>query len=169
MFYSGRLGLLASGHWWIPKLRKYMQRGMISVGIAPYPRRDGDSEPVTVMFESGWAVPKATRHRRWAIQLAAFLADEETQRIRADSGLAIPAMRAVAEEAAANDKSGLSRAFLALVPYCRQPWGSIIPKFPKVEDVVPEVFDRVILNGEDVQSAASAVARRLETVLPREQ
>ena len=101
MFYSGRLGLLASGHWWIPKLRKYMQREMMSVGIVPFPRLNKDAEPVTVMFESGWAVPVATKHRRWAIRLAAFMAGEESQRIRADSGLAIPAMRRIAEEAAA--------------------------------------------------------------------
>ena len=166
MFYSGRLGLLASGHWWIPKLRKYMQREMMSVGIVPFPRLNKDAEPVTVMFESGWAVPVATKHRRWAIRLAAFMAGEESQRIRADSGLAIPAMRRIAEEAARRDPTGLSQDFIRLVPYCRQPWGSIIPKFTTVEDIIPEIFDRVLLNGEDVESAASDLARRIDRVLP---
>ena len=168
MFYSGRLGLLPSGHWWIPKLRKYMRRGVISVGIAPFPRHDEQGKQITVMFESGWAVPKATKHRRWAIRLAAFMSDTETQRVRAQSGLAIAAMPSVAEEAARRDPSGLSRAFLEQVPFCRQPWGSIIPKFTKVEDVIPEIFDRVILNGEPVAEAARAVAARIETVLPHE-
>ena len=165
MFYSGRIGLLPSGHWWIPKLRKYMSREMMSVGIVPFPRYNSTSPQVTVMFESGWAVPTATRHRKWAIRLAAFMADEETQRIRGEMGLAIPAMPAVAEEIADHDPTGLSRAFVNQVRLCRQPWGSKIPKFTKVEDVAPEIFDLVILKEMPVDEAARLIAPRVEAVL----
>jgi multiple sugar transport system substrate-binding protein len=166
MFYSGKIGLMPSGHWWIPQLQKYMKKEWMSVGIAPFPRISREIEPVTVMFESGWAVPTASSHRKWAVRLAAFMADEVSQRIRAESGLAIPAMPEVAEEFAARDTTGLVRAFLDEVPYCRQPWGSRISKFTKVEDVAQEIFDRILINGEPAEEAARAVARKLEEVLP---
>ncbi len=72
----------------------------------------------------------------------------------------------IAEEYAQRDPTGLAQAFIDQVPYCRQPWGARIPKFPTAEDIIQEIFDRILLNGEPVKKAAHAVALRLETVLP---
>lgn len=168
MFYSGKIGLIPSGHWWIPKLRKYMKQELMSVGIVPFPRLDREREMVTVMFESGWGVPKATKHRKWAIRLAAFLADEECQRIRAESGLAIPAIPEIAEEYAALDTTGLAQEFIKQVKYCRQPWGSRISKFTKFEDIIQEIFDQILLKGETPEDAAREIAERIEMILPDE-
>ncbi len=165
MFYSGRLGLMASGHWWIPRLRHYMEEELLSVGIAPMPRFDPGSRPVTVMYESGWAVPAASRHRKWAVILAAFMSGEECQWIRCEAGLAIPAMPGVAAELAAADTTGMESIFLDQIPHCRAPWGTRIAHFTEVEDIVSEVFDRMLINGEPAAEAASAVAKEIEDAL----
>lgn len=165
MFYSGRIGLFPSGHWWLPQILRYGRKGGLNIGIVPYPRLNETSAPVTVMYESGFAVTRATRHRKWAVRLAAFLASEECQRILCSSGLAISAMPKVAEEIARADISGLERDFLRIVPTCRPPWGTVIPRWSAVEDVAPTVFDRILLKGESPAEAARAVAEQLDGVL----
>ena len=165
-FYLGRQGMLVSGHWQLPRLVDYARRGTLEIGVAPVPRR-GAAPFQTALYASGWAVPANVRHRRLAIELAAFLAGPEAQRMRAAARLELPVFASVARGVAAADTSGVEAAFLSLVPSGRQPWGATVVDFFEIEDLSFDIMDRVLLRGESVADAARAVARRIDEAMAR--
>jgi multiple sugar transport system substrate-binding protein len=165
-FYLGRQAMLHSGHWLLPRLLYYTARGDIRVGVAPIPHRAG-AEPQNVLYASGWAVPTNVRHKRLAVELAAFLASEEAQRLRAEARLEIPAFESVALELAEQDTLGLEQAFLRQVAGSRSPWGAMVMDFFEIEELSFDIMDRRLLNGEDLQVAASEVAREIDRVRSR--
>jgi ABC-type glycerol-3-phosphate transport system substrate-binding protein len=137
-----------------------------SLAILPIPHRPG-VDPVTVLYASGWAVPANVVHRRRALELAAFLASEEAQRIRASTRLAIPSFRDVAEELAAADTTGVEAAFLQQAALGRMTWGARVRDFNEVEELVFRVMDRHLLRGEPLDAAATDIARQVDEVLRR--
>jgi multiple sugar transport system substrate-binding protein len=164
LFYIGRLAMMESGHWALRKLGRYVEEGKVRIGVANIPHRAG-CDPVTVIYESGWAVPVQARHRQWAVRLAAFLADEESQRIRGRLGLAIPAMPQIAAEIVEEDPWGIGDAFLRIVPSGRPSRGTQVDNYRVASRVLEEVLDRIYARGESVEEATAAVAPRLDEVL----
>ncbi len=165
-FYLGHQAMLHSGHWLLPRLLHYAERGDISVGVAPIPHRTG-CEPQNVLYASGWAVPANVRHKRLAVELAAFLAGEEAQRLRAEARLEIPAFRTVAIELAASDTLGLEQAFLRQVAVSRATWGAYVLDFHEIEELSFDIMDRHLLQGDDLEVAAAEVAREIDLVRTR--
>ena len=163
-FYLGRVGFYFSGHWWLPELRRMMKKRKLEIGVVGYPRVP-DRPYVNVMYESGWAVPRMTRHRKYALKLAAFMAGEYAQRETARQGLAISAMIQVAREVAAADTTGMERVFLEEVQYARQPWGTVVEDFTSIADVLPEIFDRVIWGGEPLEQVVREIAQKIDRLL----
>jgi multiple sugar transport system substrate-binding protein len=163
-FYSGRLAMMPAGHFWVPQLRPWAERGRLRLGFAPFPHRAG-FPPATVLYASGLAVPRNVRHKRLSVELAAFMADSLAQATRAAGGLAIPALRSVARSFAAADSTGWEAAFDAAVPSGRMPWGARVAKWREVEDLLPDIVDRVVVNHEDVAAVLHDVARRVDRVL----
>jgi len=163
-FYSGRLAMMPAGHFWLPQLRPHVERRKLRIGFAPFPRRPG-FPAATVLYAAGLAVPRNVRHKRLSVELAAFMADSLAQATRAAGGLAIPALTSVARRVAAADTTGWEAAFNAAVPSGRMPWGARIPKWREVEDILPDIMDRVILSHEDVEVVLHDVAARIDRVL----
>ena len=143
-FYVGDQAMLHGGHWLLPRLLHYNARGDIELGVAPIPHH-ADASPQNVLYTSGWAVPVNVRHKRLALELAAYLASEEAQRMRAASGLEITAFRDVALELAAADTLGLERVFLDQVTGSRLPWGAIVSDFHEIEELTFDIMDRHLL------------------------
>lgn len=166
LFLAGKVALSESGHWIVPQIRDFMRQGAIDVGVAPLPIPE-NGQAINVMYESGWAVAKTTSHTDQAVRLAAFLAGEEANRNRATSGLAISAIRKVAEEVVAQDTTGLEKAFLDLIYLCRQPWGTTVKKFDMVEEYTQEAIERVMIQGEEIHQAFTEAAKRIDEELAR--
>ncbi|NIM51715.1 MAG: extracellular solute-binding protein [Gemmatimonadales bacterium] len=165
-FYIGKQAMLISGHWHMPRVLSYAERGQLEIGVAAIPHRAG-VDPQTVIYTSGWAVPANVRHKRLAVELAAFLAGEEAQRIRAAARLEIPSLEAVAREVAARDTSGVEQAFLRQVPYGRTPWGATVMDFHEIEELSFDIMDRHLLHGDSLSTVASEIARRIDQVIAR--
>ena len=110
-------------------------------------------------------MPANAPNRRLSVELAAFLASEEAQRMRAGTRLGIPAFRDVAEEVAAADASGLEAAFLSQVDDGRVTWGAWVRDFYEVEELTFQVMDRHLLRGEDLQVAARDAAAAVDAIL----
>jgi multiple sugar transport system substrate-binding protein len=164
LFASNRLGMFVSGHWSVPQLLEHERAGRIRFGIAPLPTRDG-SPATPVLYASGWAVPRNASHRRWAVQVAAFMASAVAQRIRARGGLEIPAAPAVAGEVAARDTTGREAAFLATAAFGRHSWGTRVEKWREVEDALLDLLDRPLVRGEPLPVVAADIARRIDRIL----
>lgn len=165
-FYVGKQAMLHSGHWLMPRLLHYNERGDIRLGVAPIPHKPG-AEPQNVVYASGWAVPVNVRHKRLAVQLAAYLAGEEAQRMRAAARLEIPAFESTARQLAERDTLGLERMFLSYVQHSRPSWGATAMDFHEIEELSFEILDRHLLNGEDLQVAASETATIIDRIRNR--
>ena len=165
-FYVGKQAMLHSGHWLMPRLLHYNTRGDIRLGVAPIPHKPG-AEPRNVLYASGWAVPENVKHKRLAVQLAAFLAGDRAQRMRAAAGLEIPAFESVAREFADGDSLGLEHRFLSYVARSRPPWGATVMDFHEIEELSLEILDRHLLNGEDLSVAASETAQMIDRIRNR--
>ena len=164
LFANGKIAMMVDGHWRLPRLLRQMEQGNLDIGIAPVPRHPGGKK-VNVMYESGWCVPVNNRHPKEAALLAAFMAGEEANRIRAARHLEIPSSRSVAEELVVQDAHGFERAFVAEVPSCRQPWGSLIERFSEVEWTLQDAVDEVLVNGQSMHETMNRYASKIDRQL----
>lgn len=166
LFYSGRLGLMTSGHWMIPRMRRYLEQGRVQLGVVSVPRTPG-SQVKTPLFASGWAVPYNTPHRKLAVELAAWMVRAAAQHRRAASGLEIPTLLTVAYESAAKDRTGMEMDFLWQVPYGGVPWGARVAQYREVEKAMMDLVDRVIVDRVAVRDATREAAAIVDAVLSR--
>ncbi|MBI4810273.1 MAG: extracellular solute-binding protein, partial [Ignavibacteriales bacterium] len=164
LFANGKIAMILDGHWRMPKFVKYYQEGVLDIGVAPLPIHPS-GQKVNVMYESGWCVPVNTKHPEEAVILAAFMSGEIACRIRSVARLEIPANIKVANEAVANDPTGMEKVFLDEVPYCRQPWGSIIERFSEIEWTLQDAVDEVMLNNRPMHETMTEYAKRIDKEL----
>ena len=164
MFLSGKIAMVSSGHWSLPTFKKYIQRGDLKIGAVPLPHPE-NGQLVTPIYASGWCVPRATRHRELALQLAAFFSNEQAARIRARSGIGVSSVQAVAQEQWQSDPFQLEQAFIESIPYGRQPWGTVIDEFSRVETMAQNAVDEVLIGNRDIHAAFAETARALDKEL----
>lgn len=161
LFSNGKLAMLASGHWLMPKFMKYIQEGTLQIGVAPLPRHPGGTK-VNVMYESGWCVPVNAKHPGEAILLASFMAGAVSGRIRSNERLEISSVMAVAKENVTSDPTGMEQAFFEEVKFCRQPWGSLIERFSEIEWTLQDAVDEVMINGKPLHETMTRYAARID-------
>lgn len=166
LFYSGHLGLLTSGHWMIPRMRRYLEQGRVRLGVVSVPRTPGH-DVRTPLFASGWAVPFNTPHRKLAVELGAWMVRADAQRRRSASGLELSTLVAVARDAAASDATGMEKDFLWQVAYGGVPWGARVPQYREVEQAMMDLIDRVVVDRVSVPLATREAARLVDGVLGR--
>jgi multiple sugar transport system permease protein len=164
LFSNGKIGMVVDGHWRMPKFLEHIQANRLEIGAAPFPKHPSGKK-VNVMYESGWCVPVSAKHPREAVMLAAFMAGETACRIRASRKLEIPSVIKVAEELVASDPTGMERAFVDEVPFCRQPWGSIIERFSEIEWTLQDAVDEVMINGQPMHTTMTKYATRIDNEL----
>ncbi len=164
LFASGKIAMIVDGHWRVPKFMKYLREGSLDIGVAPFPQTPGGTK-VNVMYESGWCVPVNAPHPAESSRLAAFMAGEFACRIRAKGRLEIPANRIVAAENVLSDTTGIEKTFTGEIPFCRQPWGSVIERFSEIEWTLQDAVDEVMLNGKPMHETMSRYAARVNRQL----
>jgi multiple sugar transport system permease protein len=164
LFANGKIAMVVDGHWRMPRFLKNLRDGTLKIGVAPFPRFP-TGQKFNVMYESGWCVPVNTRHPDEAAMLAAFMASETAARIRSAQSLEIPAVIRVAKEMEAHDSTGMERAFVDEIPYCRQPWGSVIERFSEIEWTLQDAVDEVMVNGKPMHETMTRYAERIDKEL----
>jgi multiple sugar transport system substrate-binding protein len=166
LFNSGRVAMLTTGHFWVPIFRPHVEQGRIEIGFAPIPHREG-SVPSTVIYASGWAVPRNAPRPRLAVELAGFMADTLAQRTRGELGLEIPGIRSIAEQMNQRDTTGWEAVFHRALASGRVPWGARVRGWREIENRLPDVIDQVLLNGRDLDEALADAARDIDAILAR--
>ncbi len=164
MFYTGKVAMATSGHWWLPSIYAQIKKGAdLDIGIAPIPHNPGGKN-ATVIYESGWAVPKSVKNRKLAVELAAWLSGPYAQKVRTANGLAISAIKSIAEEQAAS--SELERTFMNIVKDGRPTLGSETKFYrPLIEDTMDEAIDKVLVKGWTVQQALDWAAKTIDKTI----
>lgn len=166
LFYSGKVAMMQSGHWDEPTLLDQERHGRLRFGVAPMPMKAGVA-PVTPIYASGWAVPRDAPHRKWSVEVAAFLSSRIAQRVRARDGLAVSAMPAVAAAEAASDTTGRERVFIEETAHGRQPWGTRVVPWREIEDALLDLLDRPLVRHEPVPVVAHDIALKIDAILAR--
>ena len=164
LFFTGRVATMVSGHWMVLRIRKYLESGQLNVGAIHIPIPEG-GQRTTVMYESGWCVPKGVKNDSLSAELAIFLGNEFAARIRSKSGIAIPAIKKVAEEQYLVDSWGIEEAFYNEIQFCRQPWASLVEDFTKIELIAKDALDAVMNLGKDETQMLDWAAREIDRTL----
>jgi len=164
LFASGKIGMIIDGHWRMPELYQYVESGKLDLGVAPFPFSP-DGRKVNVMYESGWCVPVNTNHAREAVLLAEFMAGAAACRIRSFNHLEIPSVISVANEVGRRDSLGVESAFVKEIPYCRQPWGSVVERFSQIEWTLQDAVDEVLINRKPMHETMVRYAARIDKEL----
>jgi multiple sugar transport system substrate-binding protein len=164
LFQTGKVAMLTTGHFWIPMLRPAVAEGRLRIGFVEIPHRAGAASQ-TVIYASGFAVPATARHRKLSIQLALFLADSAAQAVRAAGGLELPTLTAAADAVVAADTSGWEAVFVRANRHARVPWGARIERWREVEAALPDLMDRITMQGVDPRIAAREMAQRIDRML----
>ncbi|MFC1726363.1 extracellular solute-binding protein [candidate division KSB1 bacterium] len=167
MFTTRAIGMMVSGHWSLLNYKRLAKEGVkYNLGVAPLPKVPG-KERVTVMYETGYCVPKNPKRLKESVKLAAFLGGEFSLKLRAESGVGISSMKKVAEEVSAGDDTGLEQVFIDVIPEARQPWGSVVEDFAVVEELSKDIFDIVMINKEDIHTVCTKVAAQIDKTLEK--
>jgi multiple sugar transport system permease protein len=133
-FLNGNIGCVGPiGRWMVPTYRSIRS---FAWDVVPVPALDPANAPAQVVH-TAWGVAAGTRHPEQALQLLKFLCGQEGQRQQARAGLAIPALRSVAESDDFLSPPGIpahnARVFLDPVPRAqiaqeplRQEWPNLL-------------------------------------------
>ena len=86
MFLQGKLAMLLSGRWLVPKFRESAD---FDWDVAPFPK--GTEGSIVPLDASGWAISKDSKHKAEAARLIKYLSSKENLEKFALSGLVVPA------------------------------------------------------------------------------
>ncbi|GMV37588.1 MAG: ABC transporter substrate-binding protein [Fimbriimonadales bacterium] len=159
LFQSGEAAMEISGHWAIVgyKAAESEKFRFADLGVVGLPRH---RQRVTVMYESGPAITRQCRHPKMAWEFIKYFSGAEVQDKLCGSGLAIAAVRAVAE--ARRHTSPLEPVFLREIRYARAPWGAEVEGYAYVEDVGRDAIERILIGKVPVQKALDDAARKID-------
>ena len=88
LFLQGRMGMLLSGRWLVPKFR---QEAKFDWDVVEFPKMSAGS--IVPMDASGWAISKSSKHKPQAIKLVKYLSSDKCSEKFAQSGLIVPARK----------------------------------------------------------------------------
>lgn len=164
LFANGQAAMTVSGHWALigyanaPKGSDGKPKLVwADLGVAPMPTNVGQSH--TVMYESGYAIGRNSKHKELAWEFIKYFTSRRVQSEYNKSGIAVCARKDVAAERA---KDALEAQFLPLIPSARAPWGSKVEGYEIVEKVGKNALDSVLNNDADVRQALAKAAARID-------
>ncbi|MCO5296332.1 MAG: sugar ABC transporter substrate-binding protein [Fimbriimonadaceae bacterium] len=173
LFANGQAAMTVSGHWALigyanapkgpdgkPKLV------WDDLGVAPMPltskaeyRWGSFTEGHTVMYESGYAIGRNSKHKELAWKFLKYFTSYRVQSEYNKSGIAVCACKDVAAERA---KDPLEAQFLPIIPTARPPWGAKVEGYEIVEKVGKNALDSVLNNNTPVREALAKAAIRID-------
>jgi multiple sugar transport system substrate-binding protein len=156
---SGRCALWGSGHWWLQSLRRLRAFKPEEIRVVGYPVRD---ERANLMAESGFAMTVNTKNPEEAWEAIKFLTGPFAQEKRAESGLAVSANIAVAQEFAYADP--IEEGFLLEVPFMKV---HVIehPDSDRISDIIDTAVRSAIYDGKALGPTLEIATEQVEMVL----
>lgn len=112
MFLQKKLAMHLSGRWLVPK---YRQEAKFDWDVVEFPQ--GKNGSIVPLDASGWAIAKASKHKKEALMLIKYLSSKESSEKFTTSGLIVPARIDVAKSAyfLDNQKPKNSKVFLNVI------------------------------------------------------
>jgi len=157
--HIGRAAMTMTGHWALIECRL----DKMDIGVASIPSNAG--RHVTVIYENGLAISKASRNKEAAWRYIRYMTSEAVQKRRLASGLAISGNVKAARSFAGSE---VEDAFLAEAEAGGAPWGSRCEMYEMVEDLGREMMEDILDGDVSVEQAAGRMARLVEKELAKQ-
>lgn len=171
LFANGQAAMTVSGHWAMvgysvaPKDKNGKPKiTLADLGVVTVPCNTG--KPVTVMYESGYAISKKAKHPDIAWKFIKFMTSYSSRLKLNKTGIAVDGRKDVSKE---RGKDPLEAQFLPIVPTARPPLGTQVEGFEMVETQAQNAMDSVLKGGKDPKWALSKAARRVDAELAKRQ
>jgi len=171
MFESGKVAMIDSGSWFIGYM-KSRHPGLTTKELAKkfgcvFPPHPEGKEVKVMLHNAAWVVPKKSRHKKEALEVLKFLA-EEGGRTMAEAGWALPINTEIAKEMGLYDDPILG-TFLRILPHSVED-----PSFLKRADwnekfaqYIGDAFDLIMLKKASVEEALNKAVEESEKALKR--
>jgi multiple sugar transport system substrate-binding protein len=158
LFRGGQAAMDLKGHWMMIDYRADgMDFGVVGLPTNGVPR-------VTVVYASGLSITTKAEHPKLAWEYIKHMTSTSVQVRRVASGLAISGNK---EAAAHFAGTPVEDAFLEEVQYARPPWGSIVERYPFIEELGREMMEDILYsNGElPVEQALRQTTKLIDAAL----
>lgn len=163
MLYTNRIGFYISGHWSLFGMRKYIEESTLEVGVVRLPRGPYAKSSQTVIYATAWSVMSMTKNPREALQFVAWLSGAEGQRYEVlEARIELSGHIPTNELLIAQDKWGVEKKFVEIIPTARIPIGSRVVDWYKAEDIFAEAIDKIISLNMPVKEALDWAAKEIE-------
>lgn len=166
MFATGRLAMFASGIWETPGLRKIQD---FEWDVAMFPKGPGGKRAFGT-GGSGYCVLKDSKHPKEAFEVIKALTGRSAAEMLADTGLAQPALRDVAEGPrwALDDRPPRNKKMLndAMKYVVYEPFSAAWREAKEVY-VIPEL-DLVFNGNKDAENAARTIVPKVDELLKKQ-
>lgn len=161
-----RAAMGLSGHWGMFSLRNQLDSGEFEVGVMHLPQGPYAEVPETIIYSTGWAISKETKHVEAAIQLMNFLAGPIYMRMEAlETLLEIPGHMDLIEELLATDQYNVEQEFVYAGQFGRKPWPTVLSGFGSVENSTLANAVNEIWEGAPVGPTLETAAHGIQTWL----
>lgn len=164
-FANGDAAMELSGHWNLVTLSHSPKIDLKDIGIAPVPMARAGMKPVTVLYESGWAIGSHSKKADLAWEFIKYFTSAEVQRKIQAGGIGVCARKDVAQERATTERE---REFLRIVPSGRNPWGATVVGYDFVEDEGMRMMDSVLKSGRAPSEALKAFGATVDKELSKQ-
>ncbi len=164
MLYTNRIGFYISGHWSLFGMRKYIEEGTLEIGVVRLPRGPYAKSSQTVIYATAWSVIAGTKNPREALQFVAWLAGAEGQKREVlEARIELSGHIPTNDLLVAQDKWGVEKKFVEIIPTARIPIGSRVFDWYKAEDIFAEAMDKIIALNTPVKEALDWAVKEIET------
>lgn len=165
LFANGDSAMTVGGHWSLISYKSAPINPATgkpnldwhNLGVAPLPHNTKASH--TVLYESGFAIPRGALHSDLAWKFIQFMTSRTAQMKYNSSGIAIDARKDVAN---ARATTPLERQFLAIVPSGRPPYGSEVEGWTFAETLCQSAVEAVFSQQMTVQKALHKAAQTIQ-------
>lgn len=158
LFAEGRAAMTVSGHWSMISYKSAKGVKWEDLVVLPMPHNTPTSQ--SVMYQSGYSITTQSPKKELAWKFIKYMTSYKVQSLYQSSGIAVCARKDVAEERA--KALDVSRAFLAIVPTCRPPYGAQVEGYAYVEEQMQKAMDSVLRNTSTPEEALGQAARRID-------
>jgi multiple sugar transport system substrate-binding protein len=165
LFPNGKAAMEISGHWNLVSLANAPGIKLTDVMVVPLPVAKKGTPSVTALYESGWSIPRRAKNRDLAWKFIKYYTSRAVQEKVQQSGIGICARKDVAEARANNERE---KAFVAIVPSGRRPWGSLVEEYGFVESEGQRMMDSVLKTGKTPREALDRFAQAVDRQLRRQ-
>lgn len=159
MFMTGRLAMVINSRWVCPT---FMTAKTLEWDIAVLPR---DKQRATMVFCSGYAISKQSKHIQAAWKLVKYLAGEKAQTFYAETGLQVPSLKSIANSSAfINALPGKnSKAFLDMLDYGYPEFTH--PRWSEITEKMGNALELIWLKKLTVEEGCKKMTKEIDDIL----